>query len=71
MTKILFLDRFGQLNYTDVTGAYVSVFQEQTRLVIGTNGWDMPREDAEALVKKLACSKQDELLDLTHLGSAQ
>lgn len=71
MTKILFLDRFGELNYTDVTSAYVSAFQEQTRLVCGTVGWDMPRAEAEALVKKLALQAPNELLDLTYLGNAQ
>ncbi len=71
MAKILFLDRFGELNYMDVTSAYVSSFQKQTRLVVGCNGWDMPREDAEGLVRKLAGLEQDDLLDLTYLGNAQ
>lgn len=71
MAKILFLDRFGELNYMDVTSAYVSSFQKQTRLVVGSNGWDMPREDAEGLVCKLAGLEQDDLLDLTYLGNAQ
>lgn len=71
MAKILFLDRFGELNYMDVTSAYVSSFQKQTRLVVGSNGWDMPREDAEGLVRKLAGLEQDDLLDLTYLGNAQ
>lgn len=71
MCKILFLDRFGELNYMDVTGAYLSKFQEVTRLVIGTQGWDMPREDAENYVRRLAEADADELLDLTCLGPAQ
>lgn len=68
MAKILFLDRFGELNFTEVTQAYVSCFQETTRLVIGTNGWDMPREAAESWVWKLAKADRDELLDLRELG---
>lgn len=70
MTKILFLDRFGELNYQDVTSAYISSFQQVTRLVCGTNGWDMPREQAEALVRKIASAGADELIDLTGLGAA-
>lgn len=70
MTKILFLDRFGELNYLDITGAYLSKFQDITRLVIGTQGWDMPREKAEALIRRLANADCDDLIDLTCLGPA-
>jgi hypothetical protein len=71
MTKILFLDRFGEINYQDVSGAYVSSFQEVTRFVCGTVGWDMPREKAEALVRMLAAGDRNELIDLTGLGNAE
>lgn len=71
MTKILYIDRFGELNYQDVTTAYLSNYQNTARLVIGTMGWDMPREDAERYVRQLANGKQDELIDLTCLGPAQ
>lgn len=71
MTKILYIDRFGELNYQDVTTAYLSNYQDTCRLVIGTMGWDMPREDAECYVRMLANGKQDDLIDLTGLGKAQ
>lgn len=71
MTKILYIDRFGELNYQDVTTAYLSNYQDTTRLVIGTMGWDMPREDAENWIMKLANGKQDDLIDLRELGRAQ
>ena len=70
MPRVLFLDRFGELNYMDAAQAYVSCFQEQTRLVIGTNGWDLPRAEAEDWVLKIAAAKPDTLLDLRILGSA-
>ena len=71
MTKILYIDRFGELNYQDVTTAYLSNYQDTTRLVIGTMGWDMPRKDAERWIMTLANGKQDELIDLRSLGRAQ
>lgn len=71
MTKILYIDRFGELNYQDVNTAYLSNYQNTARLVIGTMGWDMPREDAERYVRILANGKQDDLIDLTNLGPAQ
>lgn len=71
MTKILFLDRFGELNYQDLTAAYISSFQKVTRLVCGSNGWDMPRAQAEALVRRLAAAGAEEVIDLTELGPAE
>lgn len=71
MTKILFFDRFGELNYADVSSAYVSCFQEVTRLVCGGHGWDLPREQAEDYVRQIANAPSDTLLDLTGLGPEQ
>lgn len=72
MTRILFIDRFNELNYADVTFAYVSCFQDTTRLVCGSSiGWDMPRQDAEHYVELIARAKPDEVLDLRSLGKTQ
>lgn len=72
MAKILFLDRWGELNYADVTFAYVSCCDASTRLVCGSCiGWDMPRQEAEALVRRIASAKSDDLIDLTGLGKTQ